>query len=276
MVSSTNFEFKHMYGESRKQRLDAVIDLGTKNHIRSSELTKIQKAHNRNGRVLYDRGAIIAALVFRSCLTNDFAAMHYEKSFEIKALLLKNPTAANAGDVYSALIKKCLQKANELRALSMSIVIDSNDTALLAHVQQAGFRHVPEYHQEPLYVLSLQKKVTTMPLHQVPLKNEYLQLIQQGLKTIEGRIRSGMFLKMKAGDSIRFFNQRAEVTCTIRRITTYETFAKMLQTEGVQKCLPNVATIQKAISIYDSIPGYKEKASHYGVLAIEIAPITSS
>ncbi len=106
--------------------------------------------------------------------------------------------------------------------------------------------------------------------HSIPLKNPYLSQISRGLKTIEGRINSGMMRNLKVGDQIRFFNQTGEANCVITAIRSYSSFGDMLKVEGVQKCLPNVHSLQEGVAIYDRIPRYPEKARQFGVLAIEI------
>lgn len=108
---------------------------------------------------------------------------------------------------------------------------------------------------------------------QVTLKKIYVHQIQNGVKTVEGRINSGMFKNMKIGDKIRFFyfqNQSDDATCTITDIKKYKNFENMLNNEDYRKCIPDAYDLKSAINAYDAIPGYKERAESAGVLALHI------
>ena len=111
--------------------------------------------------------------------------------------------------------------------------------------------------------------------HSITLYPKYIDQIRSGGKTIEGRINSGMCLAFKAGDTIRFFHPRGakDVNCSISAVRSYRSFAEMLQKEGHQKCLTDVRSLQEAVTIYDKIPGYSERAARSGVLAFEIKVI---
>lgn len=112
---------------------------------------------------------------------------------------------------------------------------------------------------------SVQPRVTSFPI-----MKKYFDYIRSGRKTVEGRINSGMFLRIKQGEHIIFFNQSDKVTCLVTKINSYDSFAEMLTKEGVTSCLPDVTSLGAGIQIYEKIPGYKEKAAQYGVLAIHI------
>lgn len=105
---------------------------------------------------------------------------------------------------------------------------------------------------------------------EVPLKEPYLSLIQQGKKTIEGRIASGLFQRVIPGSTIRFFNHTGSVTCKISHAKIYKSFDEMLRAEGIEKCLPNVRSLEEAVRIYNSLPGYRERALQHGVVAIHL------
>lgn len=103
------------------------------------------------------------------------------------------------------------------------------------------------------------------------LKQPYLGQIQRGLKTVEGRINTGMFRNIKAGEMIEFFNHNAKVLCKIVKINRYASFEEMLTQEGVAPCLPNTSSLSEGVRIYDNIPGYNERAKQFGVLAIHLS-----
>lgn len=114
------------------------------------------------------------------------------------------------------------------------------------------------------------------PTHSATLMKKYIHQIRDGGKTIEGRINTGMFLRFKAGETVRFFytsNPSDDVTCRIVKVAAFSNFPEMLEKEGFQKCLTDIRTLSEAIRIYDNIPGYKEKAARFGVLAIHLEVI---
>jgi ASC-1-like (ASCH) protein/GNAT superfamily N-acetyltransferase len=116
---------------------------------------------------------------------------------------------------------------------------------------------------------------TTRPL-EVTLKKLYVKAIQDGSKTVEGRINSGMFRNLKVGQTIRFFSSylpEDQVTCKITGLNSYPSFEKMLRTEGHQSCLPESSSIEAAVRTYHNIPSFTERAARSGVLAIQIQKI---
>jgi ASC-1-like (ASCH) protein len=106
-----------------------------------------------------------------------------------------------------------------------------------------------------------------------PIMKKYLTYIQQGRKTVEGRINSGMFARLRVGETLVFMNQDLRVPCKITKINQYATFADMLRNDGVPACLPDVTDLNQAIDIYRKIPGYAQKEAQFGVLAIHIQKI---
>ncbi len=105
------------------------------------------------------------------------------------------------------------------------------------------------------------------------LKKMYIHQIRDGRKTIEGRIDSGMFKNLRVGSRMRFFyfqDAQDDVYCTVTKINRYKSFREMISKENYKACLPEARSQEDAISLYDSIPGYREKAQANGVLAIHI------
>lgn len=115
--------------------------------------------------------------------------------------------------------------------------------------------------------------------HSVTLRKKYIHQIRSGQKTIEGRINSGMMLKMKPGDEVRFFymhNKFDDVVCKITKIEKFVSFAEMLEACGYKNCITDVRSLREAIDLYASIPKYPEKAARFGVLAIHIQSLGRS
>ncbi len=107
----------------------------------------------------------------------------------------------------------------------------------------------------------------------ITLKKVYIEQIRRGVKTVEGRINSGMFKNIKEGRLVRFFylsNQADDVVCRVTKIAAYKSFKEMLEKEGFKKCVNEAASLERAVQIYDGIPNYKEKAAIHGVLGFHL------
>ena len=100
----------------------------------------------------------------------------------------------------------------------------------------------------------------------------WFTLISLGLKTVEGRKNKGVFKEMKIGDLIKWTNNdiipRSVLTRVIRK-AEYQTFQLYLETEGLEKCLPTIQTIEDGISVYFKYYSKKDE-EEYGVIAIEL------
>jgi len=109
--------------------------------------------------------------------------------------------------------------------------------------------------------------------HQLTLRNHYIHQIQNGQKTIEGRIDSFPVTQYRVGDKVRFFykqNEDDDAICRITSIKRFSSFREMLEKTDFKACIPDARTLEEAVRIYDSIPGYREKAARFGVVAISI------
>lgn len=109
-------------------------------------------------------------------------------------------------------------------------------------------------------------------VERIPLKKHYLNLIANGEKTVEGRICNSTFKKLEKGKKMTFFcTGQPDVRCEVTEITRYESFREMLEKEGVSACLgKQVTSLEEGVKIYDSIPGYSQKAKAHGVLGIRL------
>ena len=92
----------------------------------------------------------------------------------------------------------------------------------------------------------------------------WLQYIEAGLKTVEGRLYKDKFQEMKVGDVIIFNNAiRVQVTALIN----YNSFRDMLLIEGIHTVLPNIDSVEEGVNVYHKYYS-PEKEMEYGVLAI--------
>lgn len=108
-------------------------------------------------------------------------------------------------------------------------------------------------------------------LHHLTMKKKYIHQIKSGEKTVEGRIFKDRILKYQVGDRLRFYyvsNAQDDVVCRIVKLKKFSSFQEMLVKAGFKACIPEASSSEEALAIYDSIPGYREKAVFFGVVAI--------
>ncbi|NJE26846.1 ASCH domain-containing protein [Thermococcus sp. MV5] len=101
------------------------------------------------------------------------------------------------------------------------------------------------------------------------LQEEYLRLIKEGKKKIEGRLYDEKRRQVKPGDTI-IFGEKLKVK--VKALRVYSSFREMLSEEGLENVLPGVKTIEEGVQIYRRFYT-EEEEKKYGVVAIEIEPI---
>jgi ASC-1-like (ASCH) protein len=108
------------------------------------------------------------------------------------------------------------------------------------------------------------------------MKRKYLKQIISGEKTKEGRINSGPFKKVYQGDKIKFFNDSSpyiSALCEISEVNKYEGFREMLEKENYKTMVPNVDSLNEAVSMYNRISTYPERARKNGVVSLSLKVI---
>ncbi|WP_457614510.1 HisA/HisF-related TIM barrel protein [Methanopyrus sp.] len=122
---------------------------------------------------------------------------------------------------------------------------------------------------DPVKLEQARREGKRLRVHHMGLEEEYLNLIKEGRKTVEGRVKDDKRARIKPGDKI-LFNRRLLVK--VVDVREYDSFEEMLREEGLKNVLPNVNSIEEGIEIYRRFySSGKEKM--FGVLAIEIEPI---
>jgi len=104
------------------------------------------------------------------------------------------------------------------------------------------------------------------------LSEPWFTLISLGLKTVEGRKNKGKFNEMRVGDIVEWTNENFLKRQVLTRITgkaEYKTFAEYLETEGLDKCLPGMPTLEHGLSVYFKY-FTKEEETEFGVVAIRL------
>ncbi len=105
--------------------------------------------------------------------------------------------------------------------------------------------------------------------HQCTLRDQYIQSIARGQKTYEGRVNTQMFRDYKTGDTATWSSGRGQQVITnITDRREYGTFEAMLRDVGYKNMVPDATSFEHAVSIYKNIPGYQEKATRFGVVAL--------
>ncbi len=98
------------------------------------------------------------------------------------------------------------------------------------------------------------------------IKEEYLQQILDGRKTIEVRVGYSNIRKLKAGDTL-LLNERYRYT--IRRIASYDRFEDLLKSEDPARIAPEIEPGELLLAMRSIYPAEKEAL---GVIALEIFP----
>lgn len=117
-------------------------------------------------------------------------------------------------------------------------------------------------------------------------ESNLLDDIIAGRKTIEGRLNRGKFARYKPGDHIRLRRDfrdadgvlhdgepdaaRVEVVA----VRQYPDFLTMVEAEQYAKVIPTAINAEAAASEYNTYYSADDQA-HYGVLAIEVRPIST-
>jgi ASC-1-like (ASCH) protein len=102
------------------------------------------------------------------------------------------------------------------------------------------------------------------------LYRRYFDLVADGRKTIEVRVRYPNLRTLAPGDHIRFVCGRGDCLTRVKRVAVYTSFEQMLDTEGPAKVSPDSPREQQLANIR-RIYGPEKEA--LGVLAIEIERI---
>lgn len=114
-----------------------------------------------------------------------------------------------------------------------------------------------------------------MTIYKIPIKNypiPWFDLIKNKIKTYEGRLNRGIFVKMKPGDFIIFVNRDKEIKTQIIDIKKYKSFGKAF--DDLQFNLVPIDDItRKEVKKLYSNYFTKDDIKQYGVLAIQIKVI---
>jgi ASC-1-like (ASCH) protein len=111
------------------------------------------------------------------------------------------------------------------------------------------------------------KSTPGVRVREMNLFRRYFDLVSTGRKTVEVRVRYPKLRGLTPGDHIRFVCGRDDCLTRVKRVTVYDSFEEMLDTEGPANVNPNSPREQQLTDIR-RIYGPEKEA--LGVLAIEI------
>lgn len=109
--------------------------------------------------------------------------------------------------------------------------------------------------------------------HSMNLTMPWYYHVQTGIKTIEIRVNDPKRQEWEQGDQLLVSlatdtSQRFRAQIIERQEWT--SFREAINGVGLINALPNVRTLDEAIAVYESIPGYPEKAKVYGVVSFRL------
>jgi ASC-1-like (ASCH) protein len=99
----------------------------------------------------------------------------------------------------------------------------------------------------------------------------YFTFLKNGEKTVEGRIKKGLYKHVKPGDHIVVYNNEEtdSVEVLVKATRDYSSIRAMLEGEELRKLLPDVNTLSEGEKVYRAFcPPGKEK--EFGIVAIEV------
>ncbi len=286
-IPTTQYELKPV--REKPERMQIV---GQRFGVDSDIYKRIQKAEDCTCRIAYlgqvPKGMIVIADTPKEKVDANvkylslkiYALSLFSSELGIGSSLLqfaKVRAAAKNADAMHATIKQSdqgklqafLQNGFQLKGTSAT-----GECALLALLKpQIAKPVMPPLLPLPSATAQTNKPATTMTEQDylpMPLKIEYLNLIKQGKKTVEGRLNKGVFGKARMGNRFCFYSGDQKVYCKVKDVQTFRSFRDMLQTVGIEKCLPGVNNLDVGVSMYDRIPGYAAGAAQFGVVALHL------
>ena len=107
----------------------------------------------------------------------------------------------------------------------------------------------------------------------------WLSLIENGQKSVEGRLFKGIVEEFRVNDTIRFFNKmngkEKSVKVKITKLTKYSNFGELLFNEKLYKVLPGLPNIKCGILVFNKLYNNSSfnEIKQFGTLAIELAVV---
>lgn len=113
-----------------------------------------------------------------------------------------------------------------------------------------------------------------MKKHHLHCQDPWFSFIRNGQKIVEGRKNLTKFKKWRPGDHLIFQCNNEEFSTRIVALRCYKSLSDYLDSEGFQRVLPGVRSLDEAMSIYLQW-STEEEIAKYGFLAIEVELLSS-
>jgi ASC-1-like (ASCH) protein len=109
--------------------------------------------------------------------------------------------------------------------------------------------------------------------HTMKLSSPWYELVCEEKKTVEIRLNDAKRQKVRVGDTIVFTHGKRSFRRRVEKISRHVDFEHAIRASRLEKALPGVNTVADGVNIYHAIPGYKNGAEDYGVVAFYLTPI---
>ena len=123
----------------------------------------------------------------------------------------------------------------------------------------------------------IKNNMTGGALHTMNLSEPWFSLVNDGTKTIEGRIYDDKRRTIQIGDTITFTNNGNSFSKVVVNLAIWDNTNKktgkvgwknVIDWTNYKKLIPTAENDKEAIKVYEDIPGYKEKAKEFGIIFI--------
>ncbi len=91
-----------------------------------------------------------------------------------------------------------------------------------------------------------------MTILHINCEDPWFSLLEKGIKPVEGRKAQEKYLSLKPGDRVCFHCVGSERSfmAIVERVDKFSTLREYLEKVTIQKALPGITTLEKAIAIY--------------------------
>lgn len=115
------------------------------------------------------------------------------------------------------------------------------------------------------------KKVCLINVFRISVVEPWFGFLKTGEKRIEGRLRSGKYAGMKAGDEILVLSDDGDesFTVVVEELLQFPSFEAFL-TVHLSEALPGVKSVQEGVAIYHQFYTPEQEAA-LGILAIRVS-----
>ncbi len=112
-----------------------------------------------------------------------------------------------------------------------------------------------------------------MTTHNIHCDDPWFSYIREGVKPVEGRKKTHLYKRIKAGDKINFSNGKESFLSDVTEIREYATIEEYLEDVTLEKALPGIATVEEGLAIYYEWSP-EVKIRQYGFLGIFVKPVS--